>query len=158
MLAVAGSLQVSSIIPLQTDRKRNKINSRLKSILFFFSSLLTTSCMQPYHKREPKCFPLLLSLNVWGLRIVRASVKLDTKRSGIVMWKPSILWTARFLMWFWSTVMWFTDLESANSGWKDCNSCEEKSSKACMNPSNDRNEMEESFITMDSYKLLVIRP
>jgi len=129
MLEVAGSLQVSSIIPLQTDRKRNKINSRLKSILFFFYSLHTTSCMQTYHKREPKCFPLLLSLNVWGLGIVRASVKLGTKRSGIVMWKPSIAWTARFLMWCWSTVMWITDSESTQPGVKIVNLMNRKAIK-----------------------------
>jgi hypothetical protein len=35
MLEVAGSLQVSSIIPLQTDRNRNKINFGLNSSLFF---------------------------------------------------------------------------------------------------------------------------
>jgi len=74
--------------------------------------------MQPYHKREPKCFPLLLSLNVLGLGIVRASVKPDTKRSGIVMWKPSIVRSARFPMLCRSTVKWITDSESSQPGVK----------------------------------------
>lgn len=109
---------MSLVILLQTDRKRNKINFRLKSILFFFYSLHTTSCMRPNLQRQPKFFPLLLSLNVWRPGIVRASVKLDTKRSGIVMWKPLIAWSARFLMWCWITVMWITDSESTQPGAK----------------------------------------
>jgi hypothetical protein len=130
MLEVTGSLQVSSIIPLQTDRRRNKINSTLKSILFFFSSLHTTSCMQTYHKREPKCFPLLLSLNVWGPGIGRASVKLDKKK----MWHCNV--KAIDLL---NCSVSYVVLKYCNAdhrfgndpdGCKDCNSYEQKSNKA----------------------------